>query len=187
MKPGCWVCLLVLLSAPAYGQAVVEHSVIITGSSLGAAGAKGVGKSIGSVFSELDKVMDRAGKPSEGTASRSSQLLTPASDLQSQSEVRQASSGDEETAAQGSEVQLRPVPEDYTEIAVGITRSDLLRRFGDASMKTTALHGSRVVETMWYSPENQQKVVVTVEDGKVTRVSQSPRADGQTAGVIVLQ
>jgi len=54
-------------------------------------------------------------------------------------------------------------------------------------MRTTVFHGARVVETIWYTRADQQAVEVTVEDGKVTKVSQSPSAEGLSAGVVVLE
>ena len=182
-----WVSLPVLLSVPVYGQAVVEYSVITAGSTLGAAGAKGAGKSIGAVFNKLNKVMEKAGESKPGTVPASSRLLTLTPDPQPDSEARTAVSGKQQAAPEGSETKPAPAPVDYTEIALGLTRKDLLSGFGEPSMKTTVLHGAQVVETFWYKPAKQDSVVVIVEDGKVTKVSRASSAGEQSAGVIVLR
>ena len=125
------------------GQTVIETG-IIAGSTATAAGASGksAGKALGNVFGSVEKTLKSAGRPQTVPAA------APA-------------------AAAAAEKPPEPVKlPDVSQIPTGMTRDDLLTRFGSPSQKITIPEGSHLTERYRYDVE-KDSVKVILEDGKV--------------------
>jgi hypothetical protein len=164
---GSW---LVVCALAVCGQSVVEHSLATAAGAAGAAAGKGAGKSIGGVFDKLAKTLDSAAKPASQTATRNSKPVTTATDIVPAKEPAAA----------------REFP-DPQGITVGLEREELIRKFGEPSMKTTDVRDAQLVETCWYTPAKFGAVVVTLRDGKVTAVAPQSPPKPQNPAVVVLQ
>ena len=125
------------------GQTIIE-SGLITGSTAATAGASGksAGKALGNVFGSVEKTLKSAGKP---------QSVPPAAPV----------------PAAAAEKSPDPVKlPDVSQISAGMTREDLLARFGNPSQKMTIPEGSHLTERYRYDVE-KDSVKVILEDGKV--------------------
>ena len=164
---GCW---LAVCAVAACGQSVVEHSLATAAGTAGAAAGKGAGKSIGGVFDKLGKTLEQAGKPGAQTAASSPK---PGATVIDAVPV----------------VKPKPAGEfpDPKGITMGLAREELLRKFGEPSIKTIHTQGPQVVETYWYAPAKSDAVVVTLRDGKVTAVTPESPPKQPEAAVVVLQ
>ncbi|MEK7409387.1 MAG: hypothetical protein AAB225_30345 [Acidobacteriota bacterium] len=149
----------VAIAAPA--QTVVEHAVIGAAGAKAAAAAAGVGKAAGSILEGVRRQLQSAAKPG-------AQVAVP--------------------AGMAAEPAPKPAPAieyaDPAGITVGLERAELLRKFGEPSMKTAASDGA---ETWFYTPPNRDGIVATLCDGKVTAVSPAPKPKQETAAVVILQ
>ena len=143
-----------ILSAGAtllHAQAIVEYGAT-AGRSAGSAGAAGAGKSAGTIFDKLNKSLGGAAKadslpktgPSTPTAAPS---VAPApAPLE------------------------RPLPPDFSALATGMDRADLLKKVGKPSMSMTSMESSKLVETCWYR-SGADSVTVILRDGKVAEIT----------------
>ena len=71
------VLMFTAVAASAFGQATVEHALTTGAASLGASGMSGVGKSIGAVFDQLNRVLQNTGTPASPQAAGVSQATPP--------------------------------------------------------------------------------------------------------------
>jgi len=144
----------VFCAVAAYGQTIVEHSAATAGASTAAAGAKGAGKSIGSVFSGLSETLDKA-RTAKGNGS------TPAT-----SSVTTLSSPPKQTA--------KPVPAskpiDPSQVTEGLDRDELIARFGDPVLQLSEKRNSQLIERLWYNAATSDQVEITLIGGKVASV-----------------
>ncbi len=144
----------VFWAAAAYGQTIVEHSAATAGASTAAAGAKGAGKSIGSVFSGLSETLDKA-----RTAKGSGGIPATAS-------VTTLSPPSKETA--------KPVPAskpiDPSQVTEGLDRDELIARFGDPVLQLSEKRNSQLVERLWYNTATSDQVEIKLIGGKVASV-----------------
>jgi len=159
---------LILLSVPAttLGQAVVEHAVITGSTTVGtAAGAKGVGRSIGAVFGELNKKLGNA------SSSRVVDVRVPATSEPTEEELVEAE-------------QIRDTRVDVERIEEGLSSSELVEIFGKPQMMISSGSGGTVYH---YTSTEQEPVEVLIKDGAVSswevkRVEVSKRLD-----VVIIQ
>ena len=161
------LAVLIVLWCPArmLGQAVVEHAVITSGTAVGtAAGAKGTGRSIGTVFSELNKKLGKGSSP----------------DVVKRQSSRTAASEKELLEAK----RIRTVRVAVEEIHPGMPVSELVEKFGKPMMKVSRNDGSEVYHYISTHSEPVQVVVKeeTVASYEVKRVELSKRPD-----VVIIQ
>ena len=125
------------------GQTIIE-SGLVTGSTAATAGASGksAAKALGNVFGSVEKTLKSAGKP---------QSVPPVTPF----------------PAAAAEKSPEPVKlPDVSQISAGMTREDLLARFGNPSQKMTIPEGSHLTERYRYDVE-KDSVKVILKDGKV--------------------
>src|SRR5258705_3299670 len=116
----------VFCAVAAYGQTIVEYSAATAGASTAAAGAKGAGKSIGSVFSGLSATLDKAGTTRRtGSTAASSTVIT---------------------LSNPSKPSAKPVPAskpiDPSQVTEGLDRAELIKRFGEPVLQLSETSGS---------------------------------------------
>ena len=151
--------LLALSPVPIFGQAIVESAIAGAASSAAAPAAKGVGAASAGVFEALRKTLARGTQP------------VPEAPTVEAGE-RAASKGSIVSSLPGVE---RPSPEalramepkDVSGIAVGLTRKELVEKYGQPALKTTQPTGGELVETYTYMQSKSDSVVVTLRDGIV--------------------
>lgn len=127
------------------GQTIIE-SGLVTGSTAATAGASGksAAKALGNVFGSVEKTLKSAGKPQSVPAAAAAPVP-------------------------GAAAEKSPEPvklPDVSQINAGMTREDLLARFGNPSQKMTIPEGSHLTERYRYDVE-KDSVKVILEDGKV--------------------
>ena len=159
-----FVLLAVALPAAVLGQALVEYTLGVGRAAAAAPAAKRAGDATAATLEKLGKTMGQAGQVAAKTTGRAPAL------------------GD----AQKPRGPLGPFA-DPAQITVGLERGEVLRRFGEPSMKTTDTQGKELVETFWYSLRERDPVVVTLRDGKVAAVSANPPAKPQNTAVVIVQ
>jgi hypothetical protein len=123
-----------------HGQVILETGVL-TGATATAAGAagKGTAKALTNVFGKVEKTLKGAEQPQ----------VTPSA------------------VTIAAEKPAPPVKlPDVALITTGMTREDLLAKFGNPSQKMTIPEGSRLIERYRYDVD-KETVKVTLEDGKV--------------------
>lgn len=158
---GSWVAgaLLAALPVGACGQAMVEYTLGVGRAVAGAPAAKKAGEAAAAAFEKLGKTLEKGGQ----------------------------------AAATASQIALPPVPKrlgpfaDPAIITAGLTRAELLNRFGDPVMKTAGGQSAEAGETYYYSTRQGDSVVVTVREGKVTAVTSEPKRQHQSAAVVIVQ
>jgi hypothetical protein len=149
------VMAFLVWTVPASAQAVVEAGMATAASSVGTAGARGVGKSVGGAFKNLDKTLNAAGS---GGAAKSGSATRHSS-------TTKAAPAQEKAAAETP----KPSYEDATQIQKGIAYEELVRRYGPPVMQFA---GANDTQTMSYmSPGGV--VQVELQGGKVTSVAKT--------------
>lgn len=146
MKLVTQAVLLSTLVLPLSAQVLIEAGAL-TGATATAAGAggKGVGKGLTNVFGNVQQTLKgAAGTPATAAAA-------PASQKPVEPPV------------------IVKLP-DVTQIAQGMTREDLLAKFGAPSQKMTIPEGSRMIERYRYDVD-KETVRIVLEDGKVKEVT----------------
>jgi hypothetical protein len=133
---------------PAFGQAIVESSAASALATGAAAGAKGVGASIKGIARSLDAALEPASRTASASPSTSSITVS----------VKSTNAGKPPSAAP------KAVYEAAAGIETGITREELLRRFGPPAMQITGEDGATAMTF-------GGGVQVEVRDGKVISVS----------------
>lgn len=137
-------------TVPAAGQAAAEAALGAGASSVGTAGAGGVGKAIGGILRSLDKTINSADPAKSTTVSR-----TPP----------------RSTAKSPRATPQPPTPppsyEDATEIEKGMPLDDVLRRFGPPAMQIASGDDK---QTMTYVGKSGM-VQVELESGRVASVA----------------
>jgi hypothetical protein len=129
-------------------QVILESGMISGSSATAAASAgKGTGKALTGVFGRVEKTLKDTGK-AQAVATGPAQAV--------QSPEKPA-----------EEVKLP----DVTQIATGMTREDLLAKFGNPSMRMTIPDGPHITERYRYDVA-KDSVKVTLEDGKVTEIAE---------------
>jgi hypothetical protein len=128
----CFITILVL-RAPAYAQAAAEAGLGAAASSIGTAGAGGVGKSVGGLFKNLDQTLKSSGSAATSTT------VSPGASGSSKAVPR------DKAAAAKSESAPRPNYEDAMQIQKDIGYEELLRRFGPPAMQFAGADDSRTM------------------------------------------
>jgi hypothetical protein len=149
-----WACLILLPSA-VHAQAIVEHSVAAGATGTAAAASKNAGKSIGRIFENLNKTMGKA-----GVETRSRETKRPP-----------------QSASPAAESGLKSEVPDLKQISAGVDRQEVIRKFGEPSMKVTNLQKTGLEETFWYMVKDQEPVVITFLEGKVVATSALTHSD----------
>ena len=135
-----------------WGQATVEAGVATGAATGAAAGAKGAGQAVGGVFGAVGNILNQASKPTDATgpqpavASTNTVVTTP-------------------SQAKAASVPSKPV--DPPEIKAGMSRDELLNRFGEPATRTSQFRQSKMVDTFWYATTNKDELIVSLVDGKV--------------------
>jgi hypothetical protein len=134
-------------------QVLVETGVL-TGATAAAGGAagKGTGKALTNVFGKVEKTLNSATQTQPAASAR----IPPA---------------EEKPAA--------PVKlPDVAQITTGMTREDLVAKFGPPSQKMTIPEGSHITERYRYDVD-KDTVKILLEDGKVTEATSTRPAPPQ--------
>src|SRR5262249_33811795 len=153
--------LLMLSAAGLYGQALIEYGAS-AGRAGAAAGAAPVSRSVAGAFDKVSKAL--AGATSTGESAK----------VSSTASVAPTSAATPATAAPAAAVTPSPVeapapPPDFSALAAGMDRADLLKKVGKPSMSMSIPESSSLVETCWYRSGNDS-IKVTLRDGKVTEI-----------------
>ena len=135
-----------------WGQAAVEHAVGTGAATGAAAGAKGAGQAVGGVFGAVSNILNQASKPGDPSDSKNA-VTSTTTVVTAPSETKAAS------------VPSRPV--DPSEIKAGMSRDDLLNRFGEPATRTSQFRRSQMMDTFWYATANKDELIVSLTDGKV--------------------
>jgi hypothetical protein len=151
----CVISILVL-RVPAFGQAAAEAGLGAAASSIGTAGAGGVGKSVGGLFKNLDQTL-KSGSTATSTT------VSPASSGSSKPVLR------DKPAAGRAEPAPRPNYEDAMQIQKDIGYDELLRRFGPPAMQFAGADDSR---TMTYVSTGGS-VQLELQGGKVIGIEKT--------------
>ncbi len=137
-------------TVPAAGQAAAEAGLGAGASSIGSAGAGGVGKAVGGILRSLDKTI----KPAEAAST------TTVSKPPSRSTARSRRPTPQPTVPP-------PTYEDAAQIEKGMPLEDVLRRFGPPAMQ---IANSSDTQTMTYLAKSGM-VQVELESGRVASVA----------------
>lgn len=166
MKPVVSLPISVLLLAgvpgSAAGQAIVEYSLGAARAATMAAPAKNAGKGIGAAFDRLNQALG------QGKAEASSAQST-------------AGTPGVEPAKKAAKPAV--VYEDPAGIKVGMEYAELIRRFGEPSMKITSGTGQQVLSYM--TADNT--IDVELRGGRVASVQGTRKKAPETTGVRVQQ
>lgn len=151
--------LLVLAGAPvAFGQAMSEAAVITSGSATaGSAGARGLGRSIGSIFGGATRLGGNQGAspaaPAQPVQSGTILLLPPSAEGSPQVEI------------------AKPSKARIDEITEGTTRKDVLAKLGAPSFAFSKSTGGTAVEVVCYRVAEGGEAEIRLSEGKVIGVS----------------
>jgi hypothetical protein len=161
MSNKAWFSILILSAGSSllYGQAMIEYGAS-AGHSGAATGAINPGRSAVSVFQKVSKALggaanaDEAAKPGTQAPLSAAPAITPPATTTT-------------SAAKPSAPEASP---DFTALAAGMDRADLLKRVGKPSMTMSSVESSVLVETCWYR-NGSDSVTVILRDGKVATIS----------------
>ncbi len=161
------VPLLLPVVAPA--QAVVEHATITGTTGTAAAGAKGAGRSVGGIFQNLNRTL-------AGQSSPSSKVTV----------TRVRSTG--VARATGSDETSAPIfqPVDPAQVQPGLSRQELLSKFGEPMMKYANRRQGREGQVYLYSSADSGAVEIFLYQGKVFSVSSDQEDKKKGSGVLLL-
>lgn len=155
--------LVVVVLPAALAQTLVEYSLGAGRAAAAAPAAKSAGAATAATLGKLGKTMGQAAQAAKTTG----------------------------RAPTVAEVKRAPKPlgpfADPAQITVGLERVEVLRQFGEPSMKIADVQAKALVETFWYKPPECEAVVVTLRDGKVSAVSAGPPANPQNTAVVIVQ
>ena len=170
---GCLVAFVVL-RVPAAGQATVEAGMGAAASSIGSSGARGVNKSIGGVFRNLDEAL----KPTGSAGAAKTDSPPPARSTKPAAR-RKPTGQTSRVREEGTDAVARPTPsyEDATRIEKGMGQEELLRRFGPPAMQIAS--GSDA-QTMSYI-SGGGVVQLELQAGTVISVAKPKAAPGVPA------
>ena len=173
---------LAVMAAPAMlsGQAFVEYGLATAGSGIAGAPAQRANRSIGGVFSNLEKTL---GAAKEMTAPAPAIPATAGAQAARQPAIP-APTGAQATAQPAIAAPAKPaapavVYEDPAGIREGMDRADLIRRFGEPAMRVTTGAGR---ESLTYAAKGRS-VEVEMRDGKVASVQTKTKPAAQSAVV----
>ena len=150
-------------TAPARAQAVVEAAILGSAAGAAAPGAKGAGAASAGVFEAVRKALAGATQAAQGgTTGTSPQSSSSATVI----------TLDPPSAKAKAAVQ----PKDVSGITVGLTREELLERFGPPALKTSESNSDGSVETYTYMQSKTDSVIVTLRGGVVSSKTEAPRS-----------
>jgi len=164
MKYSRFLLLGFSCAAFTWGQATVESAVGAGAATGAAAGAKGAGQAAGGVFGAVSNILNQASKPtgpSDPSAGTSTTTVVSA-------------------PSQAKAVSVPSKTVDPAEIKAGMTRDELLNRFGEPATRTSQFRHSQMIDTLWYATPNKDELIVSLADGKVVSAvlaSQRKRAE----------
>ena len=169
MRAGGWCLMGTLAVAPlsVSGQAMIEYTL-------------GVGRAAATA-----PAMKKAGEASAKTLEKLGQTLGQAG------QGGQAGVG---VASSTSRIPLAPEPPkrlgpflDPATITAGLTRDELLNRYGDPVMKTTGGVGTLAGETFWYRARTGEHILAEVREGTVAAVSTEAQRKQAASAVVIVQ
>ena len=134
-----------------WGQAIVEAGVAAGAATGAAAGAKGAGQAVGGVFGAVGNILNQASKPTDAT---NPQAVTSTNTVVT-------------TPSQAKAASVPSKPVDPAEMKAGMSRDELLNRFGEPATRTSQFRQSKMVDTFWYATANKDELIVSLLDGKV--------------------
>jgi hypothetical protein len=142
---------------PVLAQAIVERAIIGAGSSTAAAGVKGVGGATAGVFDALKKTLDGAKNQDQ-----------PAKPSPVQKAI--------------VELPAAMQPKDVSGISIGLTREEVINKYGQPALKTTEPGHDVLVENYTYLQTKGESAIVTLRDGVV-----SAKSTRQSSSVVTLR
>jgi len=163
---GLWLggALLATLPLGARGQAMVEYTLGVGRAAASAAGMKKAGEAAAKTFEKLGQTLEPGGRPGAMVASSTSKIPVPPE----------------------APKRLGPFLDPAT-ITAGLTRNELLNRFGDPLMMTAGGRGSEAAEVWWYRSSAGEGIVLTLAEGKVATVASEAKRQQQSAAVVIVQ
>jgi hypothetical protein len=156
--------MTLLLSWSVQAQNIVENSALTAQGGVGVAGAsKSIGKAIGSLGKAVDKTASQAAQSSSAS---------PA-----------APSHAEQQPAGQPPPEPKPMPVSPEDLSIGMTRVELMAKFGKPLMKTSKMDGPQFLEIFYYPHPEDDMTAVTLREGKITAISPPPKSaqPGQSA------
>ena len=161
-----FVCSATVLSA----QAVVESAVAAGAASSAAAGMRGAGAAAGGVFRNLSTTVNRQ------SGSRSQVINVPDPAAAAKDKKQKGRSRSSRSAASVSVPVAKPPAKlpDPSLITLGMRRADVLKQFGEPSMRTGGSFSGHLQESFVYSNRDYEEVIVRFSDGAVADVAASP-------------
>ena len=155
MFPRCLFPILILSAQASLlrAQAVIGYGAV-SGQSAAAAGAAATGKAAAGVLGKLNQTL--AGAVKGGDASKPAPA--PA--------ISVAAAASKPAASFAVPPDPLP-PADFSALAIGMERADLLKKVGKPSMTISSVESSVLVENCSYR-KGADTVAVTLRDGKVT-------------------
>ena len=163
---GRWLLPILMLGAQAHplrAQTMVEYGTV-GGGVAAAAGAAATGKAVTGVFGKLNQTL--AGAAKSGDASKPAPAPPAAT-----AAVKSSAASAEPPKSKQPEPPSEPVPPpDFSALAIGMDRADLLKKIGKPSMTISSMESSVLVENCSYR-KGSGTVAVTLRDGKVTAIT----------------
>jgi len=151
-------------------QAVVESAVAAGAASSAAAGMRGAGASAGGVFRNVSTTL--GAQP--GSRSQVINVPDPAAEAK---DKKRKGRGRPSASASGVPLPPAKVPAglpDPSLIAAGMKRADVLKQFGEPSIRTGGSFSGQLQEAFIYSNRDDEEVIVRFSEGAVVEVSASP-------------
>jgi hypothetical protein len=169
MRAGRWrlVGALLAVAVALSGQAMIEYTL-------------GVGRAAATA-----PAMKKAGEASAKTLEKLSQTLGQGPQG-SQAGTGVAGSTSSIPFAPEAPKRLGPFLDPVT-ITAGLTRDELLNRYGDPVMKTVGGVGTLAGETFWYRTRTGAHILAEVREGTVAAVSTEAQRKQASSAVVIVQ
>ena len=155
---------ILILSAQANllrAQAMVGYGAATGQSATAASGAAATGKTAPGVFGKLNQALAGAAKPADAAKTAPAPAVTTAA---------KAPAPATEPAPSAAPAAEPAAPTDFSALAIGMNRADLLKKVGKPSMTISSVESSVLVENCSYR-KGSGTVSVTLRDGKVTAIA----------------
>jgi len=164
---GIWLTGALMALAPlgAWGQAMIEYTL---GVGRAAATAPAMKKAGEATAKTLEKLGQTLGQGTQGT------------------QAGVASSTSKIPFAPEAPKRLGPFLDPVT-ITAGLTRDELLNRYGDPVMKTAGGVGTLAGDTFWYRTRTGEHILAEVREGAVAAVSTEAQRKQASSAVVIVQ
>ncbi|MBM3748203.1 MAG: hypothetical protein FJW34_20665 [Acidobacteria bacterium] len=167
MRAGVWWLAGTLLAAAPItvsGQAMIEYTLGVGRAAATAPAMKKAGEASAKTFEKLGQMLEQGGQARAGvTSSRSTIPLAPEAPKR-----------------------VGPFLDPLT-LTAGLTREELLNRYGDPVMKTTGGVGTLAGETYWYRTPTGEHILAEVREGQVAAVSTEAQRKQASSAVVIVQ